>query len=71
MQRETTHRGYSIRYRCSDEDWSAYIRRPGAFGLMPGGMVTATLDEGEMVLLRRVYERIDVDSREWPTPGSM
>jgi len=57
--RTILHRGYSIRFHQRNGRWSAQVRRPGGFLVIKDGFVTATLEEGEAVLLERARARID------------
>lgn len=57
--RTVLHRDYSIRFHQRNGRWSAQVRRPGGFVVMKNGFVTATLEEGEGVLLDRARARID------------
>ena len=59
--RETSYRGYSIRYRNTGVRWSAHIRRPGGFMVMKDGFLAASLEEGEAVLLQRARAKIDAE----------
>ena len=61
--REIKHREYSIRYRNTGVRWTAHIRRPGGFLVMRDGFVTATLQEGEAVLLERARATIDAEEK--------
>jgi hypothetical protein len=55
---ETTYKGYRIKYHCTTE-WFAHIYRPGSNSIMSGPIITASREDGEQVLLSRVYARID------------
>lgn len=66
--REVTHRGYAIRYQLKLNRWSAHVLRPGGFMVMRDGFITATVDEGEEVLLRRALARIDEELRQRGNP---
>jgi hypothetical protein len=59
---ELIYRGYAVRFRSSDEHWSAHIRKPGGLFVMRGGFLTATLEEGQAVLLERAKALIDQDA---------
>jgi hypothetical protein len=67
--REVQYRGYSIRFHRTDVRWSAQIRRPGGFMVMRDGFVTATIEEGETVLLERARVRIDAEEKAVAKPG--
>ena len=51
--------GYDIRYEERAHGWVAHIRRPGGVLIMRDGTISATLDEGEEVLLELCRARID------------
>jgi hypothetical protein len=59
--KEVTHRGYSIRFHSTLVRWSAQIRRPDGYMILKDGFITASLDEGETVLLERARARIDAE----------
>ena len=52
------YRDYTISYDLLTR-WLAQIRRPGAYMIMKDGIIRASLEEGEEVLLERCRERID------------
>ena len=56
--RELEYRGYSIRFSCN-ANWTAHIRKPGGFLILKDSFITASLEEGEGVLLERARARID------------
>jgi len=55
--RETTYQGYRIRFHCTNV-WFAHIYRPG-LNVMMKEVITASRQEGEQVLLKRVHDQID------------
>ena len=55
---ETEYKSYRIRYHCVAE-WFALIFRLGSNLAMGGANITATVEEGEQVLLSRARARID------------
>jgi hypothetical protein len=57
--RQVEYRGYSIRYEKRTHGWVAHIRRPGGFVIIRNGIIGATLDEGEEILLQLARARID------------
>ncbi len=59
--KEVTYRGYSIRFHSTPLRWSAQVRRPGGYMILKDGFITATLDEGENILLERARARIDAE----------
>jgi hypothetical protein len=59
--KEVIYRGYSIRFHSTPLRWSAQVRRPGGHMVLKDGFITATLEEGESVLLERARARVDVE----------
>jgi hypothetical protein len=59
MMPSTKYRDYRISYYLLSEGWSAHIYRPSSPLIMRNGMVTATVEEGEEVLLEGARARID------------
>jgi hypothetical protein len=52
------YRDYTISYELRTR-WLAQIKRPGAYMIMKDGMIRASAEEGEEVLLARCRARID------------
>ena len=62
--KEERHLGYLIKYNFTGADWEARIYRPGSGIIMSDGIVTATKDEGEGMLLARARSRIDYEEKD-------
>jgi hypothetical protein len=55
----TTYRNYRISYHFKSGKWSAHVYRPSSPIIMRNGIINATAEEGEALLLERVHAMID------------
>jgi hypothetical protein len=60
--REIVHCGHTIRFHRTLVGWIGQIRKTGVLAFTNDGLVTATLEEGEFVLVARARARIERSS---------